>query len=171
MGQEMICGVMSSPNFTSSISAILQNSPNSQKSVMKISSRLRANLTTFGSTNGLKPAPLALLPPIPLYRRLLRAHRKYLEPQMRLLGDEYIKSEYRSHRNVENPMHIVSLTLYRYCWQTRSTLGELKISTDWILNGMADVRSEYRGRLLERAENRQEQDRQDERYDTFDLRM
>ncbi|KAF6240035.1 hypothetical protein HO173_001645 [Letharia columbiana] len=74
---------------------------------MRVSVRLLAKPTAIGSTNGLKPAPLALLPPIPLYRRLLRAHRKYLDPQMRLLGDEYIKSEYRSHRNVENPMHII----------------------------------------------------------------
>lgn len=28
---------------------------------------------------------------------------------MRLLGDEYIKSEYRAHRAVENPMHIVCI--------------------------------------------------------------
>lgn len=28
---------------------------------------------------------------------------------MRLLGDEYIKSEFRSHREVENPVHIVCL--------------------------------------------------------------
>ena len=78
---------------------------------MRPSLRLPANPTAVGSTNGLKPAPLALLPPIPLYRRLLRSHRKHLDPQMRLLGDEYIKSEFRSHRNVENPMHIVSLNL------------------------------------------------------------
>jgi hypothetical protein len=26
---------------------------------------------------------------------------------MRLLGDEYIKSEFRAHRDVENPVHIV----------------------------------------------------------------
>lgn len=76
---------------------------------MKATLRLLANPTSAGSTRGLKPAPLALLPPIPLYRRLLRGHRKYLEPQMRLLGDEYIKSEFRAHRNVENPMHIVRL--------------------------------------------------------------
>ena len=78
---------------------------------MRLSSRLLANPTAVGTTKGLKPAPLALLPPIPLYRRLLRGHRKYLDPQMRLLGDEYIKGEFRSHRNVENPMHIVSLIL------------------------------------------------------------
>ncbi|CAD6578053.1 MAG: acetate non-utilizing protein 9 [Alectoria sarmentosa] len=74
---------------------------------MRLSLRLLANPIAFGSTNGLKPAPLALLPPIPLYRRLLRAHRKYLVPQMRLLGDQYIKSEFRSHRDTENPMHII----------------------------------------------------------------
>ncbi|GAB7353869.1 hypothetical protein MBLNU459_g4227t1 [Dothideomycetes sp. NU459] len=26
---------------------------------------------------------------------------------MRLLGDEYIKSEFRAHRNIDNPVHIV----------------------------------------------------------------
>ena len=58
----------------------------------------------------MRPAPMALLPPIPLYRRLLRAHRKHLPAEMRLLGDEYVKSEFRAHREVDNPMHIVSLT-------------------------------------------------------------
>ncbi|CAF9907066.1 MAG: acetate non-utilizing protein 9 [Heterodermia speciosa] len=74
---------------------------------MKPALRLCANPTALGSTKGLKPAPLALLPPIPLYRRLFRTHRKFLEPQMRLLGDEYIKSEFRAHQKTENPMHII----------------------------------------------------------------
>ncbi|KAL9123995.1 MAG: hypothetical protein Q9217_006632 [Psora testacea] len=74
---------------------------------MKLSPRLLANPTTAGSTQGLKPAPLALLPPIPLYRRLLRSHRKFLPKEMRVLGDQYVKSEFRSHRDVENPMHII----------------------------------------------------------------
>ena len=75
--------------------------------IMRLASRLLANPTAAGSTTGFRPAPLALLPPIPLYRRLLRSHRKYLPKEMRVLGDEYIKSEFRAHRNVENPMHIV----------------------------------------------------------------
>lgn len=50
---------------------------------------------------------MALLPPIPLYRRLLRAHRKFLPKEMRLLGDEYVKAEFRAHRDVENPVHLV----------------------------------------------------------------
>ncbi|KAI0175565.1 ACN9-domain-containing protein [Hypoxylon sp. FL1284] len=57
--------------------------------------------------NGLKPAPMALLPPVPLYRRLFRAHRKHLPKEMRLLGDEYIKAEFRAHRNVDNPAHLI----------------------------------------------------------------
>jgi hypothetical protein len=54
-----------------------------------------------------KPAPLALLPPIPLYRRLLRIHRKKLDPESRLFGDTYLKAEFRRHKDVENPLHIV----------------------------------------------------------------
>lgn len=57
--------------------------------------------------SGLKPVPPALLPPIPLYRRLLRAHRKCLPKEMRLLGDEYVKAEFRAHRSIDNPVHIV----------------------------------------------------------------
>lgn len=66
-----------------------------------------ATPTAAGTGRGLRPAPMALLPPIPLYRRLLRAHRKHLTRDMRLLGDEYVKSEFRAHRQVENPVHIV----------------------------------------------------------------
>ncbi|KXJ95956.1 ACN9 family protein [Microdochium bolleyi] len=63
-------------------------------------------LATAAATDGLKPS-LALLPPIPLYRRLFRAHRKHLPTEMRLLGDEYIKAEFRAHRTTDNPVHIV----------------------------------------------------------------
>lgn len=63
--------------------------------------------TTAGLTQGLKPSPLALLPPISLYRRLFRTHRKFLTKEMRLVGDEYIKHEFREHQRIQNPMHIV----------------------------------------------------------------
>lgn len=66
-----------------------------------------AEATAAGATKPLRPAPMALLPPIPLYRRILRAHRHKLDPQMRLLGDEYVKAEFRAHRQVDNPIHIV----------------------------------------------------------------
>ena len=63
--------------------------------------------TTISLKPGTKPAPLALLPPLPLYRRLLRIHRKKLEPEARLFGDTYVKAEFRRHKDVENPLHIV----------------------------------------------------------------
>ncbi|KAI9823625.1 MAG: acetate non-utilizing protein 9 [Thelocarpon impressellum] len=87
---------------------------------MRRSARLLyATVTAAGSTAGLKPAPMALLPPIPLYRRLLRAHRHKLPRESRLLGDEYVKSEFRAHRNVENPVHIVGfLTEWQMYAQT-----------------------------------------------------
>lgn len=76
---------------------------------MRVFSRLLAAPSSIGmQAGGLRPVPLALLPPIPLYRRLLRSHRKYLPKQMRLLGDEYVKSEFRAHRDIDNPVHIVS---------------------------------------------------------------
>ncbi|KAK3700217.1 hypothetical protein LTR37_016096 [Vermiconidia calcicola] len=70
--------------------------------------RLLAVPSSVGTqSSGLKQVPPALLPPIPLYRRLLRAHRKHLPQEMRVLGDEYIKSEFRAHRSTENPVHII----------------------------------------------------------------
>ncbi|PYI12763.1 ACN9-domain-containing protein, partial [Aspergillus sclerotiicarbonarius CBS 121057] len=65
-----------------------------------------ATPSTFGSKSSLSDA-LALLPPLPLYRRILRVHRKKLDPEMRILGDGYVKSEFRAHRTVENPLHII----------------------------------------------------------------
>ncbi|KAB5580485.1 hypothetical protein GE09DRAFT_1082413 [Coniochaeta sp. 2T2.1] len=63
-------------------------------------------LMASAQSSMLKPS-MNLLPPIPLYRRLLRAHRKHLPHEMRVLGDEYIKAEFRAHRNVDNPVHLV----------------------------------------------------------------
>lgn len=67
---------------------------------------LYATPSNIGSVSSLTEA-LALLPPIPLYRRILRVHRKKLDPEMRILGDSYVKSEFRAHRSTENPLHIV----------------------------------------------------------------
>ncbi|KAM0789903.1 hypothetical protein ACM66B_006745 [Microbotryomycetes sp. NB124-2] len=48
-----------------------------------------------------------LLPPLPLYRRLLRVHRKLLPPEMRVMGDEYVKAEFRRTKTTDNPLYIV----------------------------------------------------------------
>ncbi len=59
------------------------------------------------------PTSIPLLAPIPLYRRLLRAHRNFLTPEMRVLGDKYIQSEFRAHRHVDNPLHVVGYSFTR----------------------------------------------------------
>jgi hypothetical protein len=64
-------------------------------------------MAVAATRGGLRTNQVALLPPMHLYRRLLRAHRKHLPAEMRLLGDEYIKAEFRAHKNVDNPAHMV----------------------------------------------------------------
>ncbi|KAK4201768.1 putative mitochondrial acetate non-utilizing protein 9 precursor [Triangularia verruculosa] len=89
---------------------------------------LRLMAAAMQSGNSLKPTPMALLPPIYLYRRLLRAHRKHLPAEMRLLGDEYVKAEFRAHRSVENPVHLIGFLtewqLYAQKIEGDSWLGE-----------------------------------------------
>ncbi|SCV02956.1 LANO_0G01266g1_1 [Lachancea nothofagi CBS 11611] len=47
-----------------------------------------------------------LLPPLPLYRRILRVHQNLPAPQ-RELGDQYVKNEFKLHKGTTNPLHIV----------------------------------------------------------------
>lgn len=54
----------------------------------------------------LREANAALLPPIPLYRSILRTHR-HLPREMRALGDPYVKDEFRRHQKIDNPLHII----------------------------------------------------------------
>jgi hypothetical protein len=52
---------------------------------------------------------------------------------MRLLGDEYVKSEFRAHRNIDNPVHIVGFL------------------TEWQLYAQALEGDTWRGGKLEKA--------------------
>ncbi|GAB5591273.1 hypothetical protein Unana1_06173 [Umbelopsis nana] len=47
-----------------------------------------------------------LIPPLVLYRNILRAHRE-LPPALRAVGDDYVKAEFKRHKDVENPAYIV----------------------------------------------------------------
>ncbi|KAG5638107.1 hypothetical protein H0H81_001785 [Sphagnurus paluster] len=72
---------------------------------------MRASLIRLAESMTSKPlnlreASATLLPPIPLYRGLLRAHRS-LPREMRTLGDDYVKAEFRRHKEVNNPVHII----------------------------------------------------------------
>ncbi|KAG5957054.1 hypothetical protein E4U58_006306, partial [Claviceps cyperi] len=73
---------------------------------MRCSPSMLATAAAGASQISVRQSSMALLPPLLLYRRLLRAHRKYLPAEMRLLGDEYVKAEFRLHRKVDNPAHL-----------------------------------------------------------------
>lgn len=47
-----------------------------------------------------------LLPPLALYRRILRAH-KSLPPAQKELGDLYVRDEFKAHKSTDNPLYIV----------------------------------------------------------------
>lgn len=55
-----------------------------------------------------------LMAPIKLYREILRSHRS-LPPAMRAMGDDYVKAEFKRHKDIENPAHIVGFVSQ---WQT-----------------------------------------------------
>jgi hypothetical protein len=74
---------------------------------MRPSIRLLASPVTGSYTPGQRSAAFALLPPIALYRHLLRIHRQRLGPELRIFGDQYVKAEFRRHKSVENPLHII----------------------------------------------------------------
>lgn len=48
-----------------------------------------------------------ILPPLRLYREILRAHAHKLPGELRPLGDQYVKTEFKAHKNSDNPLHIV----------------------------------------------------------------
>ncbi|OBR15437.1 Acetate non-utilizing protein [Colletotrichum higginsianum IMI 349063] len=103
---------------------------------MRPSSVLKMASASVPKGSGLRPAPMALLPPLPLYRRLFRAHRKHLPSEMRVLGDEYIKAEFRAHRNVDNPAH---LTL----------LSQIGFLTEWQLYAQKIEGDQWRGEKID----------------------
>lgn len=49
----------------------------------------------------------ALLPPLALYKAILRSHIHKLPVEIRPLGDQYVKAEFKAHKNIDNPLHIV----------------------------------------------------------------
>ncbi len=68
-----------------------------------------------------------LLSPLKLYREILRAHRKLPRPQ-RELGDEYVKAEFRAHKDIDNPLQIVG---FLSSWQNYLTMVKKNTHEDW----------------------------------------
>ncbi|KAJ3555052.1 hypothetical protein NM688_g2784 [Phlebia brevispora] len=124
---------------------------------------LRATIIRLAESATIRPltiqeASAALLPPIPLYRGILRAHRR-LPIEMRYLGDEYVKAgwysaarttsawtsrmrtntyvaEFHRHQKITNPVHIIGF------------LHEWKIYLDTLPSNPGD---EFKGRKLDPA--------------------
>lgn len=67
-----------------------------------------------------------LLPPLELYRAILRAHITKIPQELRFLGDQYVKAEFKAHQNIDNPLHIVG-----FLTQWQDYLREID-SNSWV---------------------------------------
>ncbi|QRV79724.1 Complex 1 protein (LYR family) [Ceratobasidium sp. AG-Ba] len=102
---------------------------------MHSSLRLLAQSVSTKPLN-LREASATLLPPKPLMRRLLRAHRR-LPIEMRSLGDDYVKSEFRRHQQVDNPVHIIGF------------LSQWKLYLDQLESVSPEESQKFRGRKMD----------------------
>lgn len=79
-----------------------------------------------------------LLPPLALYRRILRAHRLLPQAQQEL-GNLYVKEEFKAHKSTDNPLYIVG---FLTSWQEYLNLisnGQWKEGT--LTNGQLEKMS------------------------------
>ncbi|GME89612.1 hypothetical protein B5S28_g502 [[Candida] boidinii] len=104
------------------------------------------------------PNSQPLLPPLVLYREILRAHR-FLPKDQRILGDAYVKAEFKAHQNIDNPLHIVG---FLTSWQdylklinkvnNQEELRSYTISSDQ-LSKMSDEQVGQLYELMKEAKN------------------
>ncbi|KAG6170750.1 hypothetical protein E4U11_001813 [Claviceps purpurea] len=130
----------------------------SPATTMRCSPSMLATAAAGASQISVRQSSMALLPPLPLYRRLLRAHRKYLPAEMRLLGDEYVKAEFRLHRKVDNPAHLIGFLsewqLYAQKIEGDSWIGQKVDETK--LQKMSDEQIQQLYDLMQAIKNRGE---------------
>ncbi|KNZ44722.1 hypothetical protein VP01_889g7 [Puccinia sorghi] len=91
----------------------------------------------FASTIASSPSSnssISVLPPLVLYRRLLRAHRD-LPIAMRSLGDVYVKDEFRRCRSIDNPIQIIG-----FLSQWKFYLDNLQITQETASNGKSSIK-------------------------------
>lgn len=81
-----------------------------------------------------KKAKSPLLPPLKLYREILRSHRK-LPYDQRSLGDMYVKAEFRAHKGVEDPLQLVG---FLSSWQKYLELVLQNTDQDWKMYHLPD---------------------------------
>lgn len=85
----------------------------------------------------LQAAKSKILPPLPLYRHLLRTHRS-LPIEMRSLGDDYLKAEFKRHKQADNPVHVMGFLL-----EWNRYLDELQFQLS------RNSESEFRGKRMD----------------------
>lgn len=68
---------------------------------------MRASLVKLVRARRPERALEPLLPPLLLYKAILRAHIYKLPAELRPLGDQYVKAEFKAHQKTDNPLHIV----------------------------------------------------------------
>ncbi|KAK6454157.1 uncharacterized protein RJT20DRAFT_130189 [Scheffersomyces xylosifermentans] len=71
------------------------------------SSKMRPSLVRLVRPRRPERKTAPLLPPLQLYRAILRAHAQKLPQELRPLGDQYVKAEFKAHQKIDNPLHIV----------------------------------------------------------------
>ncbi|CAH01110.1 Sdh7p [Kluyveromyces lactis] len=109
--------------------------------------------TTRAGRLGSRKPHKPLLPPLQLYRRILREHRN-LPTMQRELGDQYVKNEFKLHKSTDNPLYIVG---FLASWQdylhmiTRGEWEEGTLSTD-LLEKMSPEQVTQLYELMKEAE-------------------
>ncbi|KIY74285.1 ACN9-domain-containing protein [Cylindrobasidium torrendii FP15055 ss-10] len=101
---------------------------------------IRPTLVRLAESIGTRPlnlqeASASLLPPLPLFRQILRTHR-HLPAEMRSMGDDYVKAEFRRHKAIDNPLHIIGF------------LSQWKIYLDGLPRG-PDAKFNFNGKKLD----------------------
>lgn len=89
--------------FYETIISILDTAQNMLKPTFK-PSKQASSILQRARRNTRQQAPL--LPPLQLYRQILREHQN-LPAAQRELGDQYVKNEFKLHKDTTNPLHIV----------------------------------------------------------------
>ena len=79
----------------------------SEKELSRATAQMRQTLVRLVRQRRPQRNTDPLLPPLRLYKAILRAHAFKLQRELRSLGDQYVKAEFKAHKNVENPLHIV----------------------------------------------------------------
>jgi hypothetical protein len=81
-----------------------------QSHIVKLQStnQLRQNQFDF-TDDDYEPMTTPLITPLRLFKQILKQHNKSFrnEPEMKKLGDDYVKLEFKRHADIENPLYIV----------------------------------------------------------------